>query len=46
MPYPPFMEESIRKLEVSRQRRMKEEIPLISSDERDIIVKRVSVNYC
>jgi len=45
MPYPPYMEESIRKLEASRQRRMKEEIPLISSDERDIIVRKYHPDY-
>ena len=45
MPYPPYMEESITKLEASRQRRMKEEIPLISSDERDILVRKYHPDY-
>ena len=38
MPYPVYMEESIRKLEATRGKRLSEDIPLISTEERDRIV--------
>ena len=45
MPYPAHMEESIRKLEASRGKRIKEEIPLISTVEREKIVRKYHPDY-
>ena len=45
MPYPAYMEESIRKLEATRGRRIKEEIPLISTEERASIVRKYHPDY-
>ncbi len=45
MPYPADMEESIRKLEATRGRRIKEEIPLISTEERANIVRKYHPDY-
>jgi len=45
MPYPSYMEESIRKLEATRERRLKEEIPRISIEEREVIVHKYHPDY-
>lgn len=45
MPYPAYMEESIRKLESTRERRMREEIPLIGTQERDSLVRKYHPDY-
>ena len=45
MPYPTYMEESIRKLEATRGKRMKEEIPLINTGERETIVHKYHPDY-
>lgn len=45
MPYPAYLQESIRKLEASRERRLKEKIPLISTIERDRLVHKYHPDY-
>jgi len=45
MPYPAHMKESITKLEATRERRMREEIPLISTEERETIVHKYHPDY-
>jgi len=45
MPYPAYMEESIRKLEATRERRLKEEIPPISVEEREVMVRKYHPDY-
>ncbi|MFC1864205.1 FAD-binding protein [Chloroflexota bacterium] len=45
MPYPAYIEESIRRLESTRERRLKEDIPLISTEERERIVHKYHPDY-
>ncbi len=45
MPYPVDMQESIRRLEATRGRRVSEEIPLISTGERENIVHKYHPDY-
>ncbi len=45
MPYPAYMEGSIRKLEATRGKRMREEIPLISTVARESIVHKYHPDY-
>ncbi|MBI3930483.1 MAG: FAD-binding protein [Chloroflexi bacterium] len=45
MPYPAYMEESIRKLEATRERRLKAEIPLITTRERESLVRQYHPDY-
>ncbi|TLM97636.1 hypothetical protein FDZ71_18235, partial [bacterium] len=43
--YPPEMQESIRKVEASRARRMKETFPAMSMEEREAILKTFHPDY-
>jgi succinate dehydrogenase/fumarate reductase flavoprotein subunit len=45
MPYLPYMEESIRKLEASRETRLREEIPLITTEQRQRLVSKYHPDY-
>jgi len=45
MPYPPMMMESLRKLEASRQRRLEQEIPLLTLDEKMKLLESCHPDY-
>jgi len=45
MPYPAYMEESIRRLEATRQRRLNEGIPPVSVEEREVMVRKYHPDY-
>ena len=45
MPYPPIMMESLKKLERSRQRRLEQEIPLLSLEEKAKLLESYHPDY-
>jgi succinate dehydrogenase/fumarate reductase flavoprotein subunit len=43
--YPPYMEESIRKVEATRERRLKERLPRLSGDEKTALVQQYHPDF-
>ena len=45
MPYPSYMQESIRKVEATREKRLKEEVPYITVEQRKPLLKENHPDY-
>jgi len=45
MPYPPYMEESIRKVEATRERRLKETFPRITDEEKTPLLQKFHPDF-
>ena len=43
--YPPYMEESVRKVEATRQRRLKERLPRLSDEEKTALVQKYHPDF-